>query len=515
MLPQQEYAGIIVIEDVTDTDVVFDIVTNNDETIDLITDKVIIPQGKHHGIIKMKTRGTGEATIFAIYKDILLEKRVNVVESSSSSTKLDLILPSNLFNVVSGESKHKGYVFLLNEFDNPVTESKPVEVTLTSNGDITLPKNSIVIEPEKHYAKFVFNAKGEGSISANAANLDPDIESITISDPEGIELKLAVAPDPIPTSSSTEIYFWLERDGKPYLPQHDVEITISIDKSTNLSFDSAMKGAIVLSRSASSDDRRTTDSGSQEIVTKSDAQLADDSKRQIVLEKGTYYGKLKAYSSFDAESSIQISGLANSISTTNDDETIQETATLTVSTQKSKTGLATNTKVFAYPDPAYDIVEIIVSSDSEGPILESVDKKFTVFTNTKLNVASVEGTIVADENYGIVFARVTDLGTAKIFAEREETQSKEIEIQIKEKYVKDPQISIVPLPVIFGTEQDLFLISSTHQKIVTVANSTNKENLVSITSKPSFDYTVIGESESVATVHGVITDISDEDPVVY
>lgn len=515
MLPGEKYYGLIVVDDSSDSDIIFDIITDNHEALEIITENVMIPKGKHHGILEIQTKGTGSADIFAIYKETLLEDQIHIVESANTPTKLDLILPSDLVNVLVDDNKHAGYIFLINDFDNPVTAKEPLAVTLTSNGEVLLPKESVTINAGDHYAKFIFEAMGEGSITATAPTLDPDEEDISV-DPTGeIELNIKAAPDPIPTSSSGEIYFWLEKDGKPFLPPHDIKITISIDKSANLSFDSAIEGAIVLSEGTSVE-RRTTDPDAREVITRTNVQLARDSEREFILEQGAYYGKLQVYASFDPEGDISISGIAESINPKIDEETIRVFELEQIGTEKSNSDIATITKIFAYPDPAYDKVEIIVSSQSgNGPVLEQDDEEFVVFTNNKLETNPTITKISPDENYAIVTATVVDTGNAEIFAERNEAESDEIDIEIKGKHIENPELEIVSLPIIYGTEQDLFLIISTHDKITTEPDSQDEGSLVSITSRPAFEYEAIRESESVLTVHGTVANLLKDKPEVH
>jgi hypothetical protein len=514
LLLNQQYYGIIVVEQNLEADITFDVITDNDEVIQILTENVVIQKGKHHGIIEIKTKGTGVAKIFGIYKDILLEQELEVVESASTPTKLDLITATSIVDVLSGNNaRHTGYVFLLNDFDNPVIAKNPINVALTSNGDVILGKNSVTINEGSHYAKFNFETKGEGSITASAANLEPDDSDISVSDSSEIELHIEMAPAPIPTSSSAEIYYWLERDGKPYIPTHDIKITLTIDKSANLSFDSVIKGAIVLS--GSTIDRKTTDPDAQKVITRSDAQLQRDSKKEFILQKGTYYGRATVYSSFDETDDININGLAESINPPKDEEVVRATDTLVIKTDKTNSKRTTETRVFALPNPAYDKVEIIVSSRTEeGPVLEQDDEDFTVFVDNKLFLEKQTGTIKADENYGIVVANVKDIGTSEIFGQRNEAEGQKVEIDVKTKYIKDPQIKIVTLPVIFGMNQDLLLISSSQDKIITNPNSTNG-NLISITSRPAFEYQAINDNTSVITVKGKITNVLEEDPVVH
>lgn len=512
ILLKEKYQGIIVIDTKTNEDVTFDIITDNEEVLKIITESITVPKGKHHGLIQIETIGSGNAKVFAISQDILLEKNVNVVESADTPAEIDLILPSDLVNVLADENIHTGYVFLLNDFENPVTAKQSIPVDLTSNGEIELPTKSVTIEPGEHYVKFQFKAQGEGSISASAQNLLPDEETISLEDPDKIELMIGVGPDPIPTDSTGEIYFWLERDGKPYIPSHDVKVTISIDKSANLSFDSAMRGAIVLTPDTI--DRRSIESNAREIITRTNAQLSNDAQREFTIKEGTHYGKLTAYSSFDSAGDINISGLAESISPSQEEETIKSSNIFSASTESSSNNLTTETKMYAFPNPAYKDLEIIVSSFSDdGPIIEDDDEKFTIFSDNKLQLETSVGTIKIEENYAIIKAKVIDSGAAIIFAERNEAESEEITVETSGKYVKDPELNIVTLPVIFNTEQDLFLISSSQEKIITKAEEDG--NLISITSRPSFNFEVMSESESVITVHGKISESLEDEPKIH
>lgn len=515
VLLKEKYYALIIMDSNTNLDSTFDIVTNNEEVIKIKTETVVIPAGKHHGLIEFDTIGTGDAEIYAIFQDTLLKENIRVVESAESPTKLDLILPSDLVNVLVDDNQHTGYIFLLNDFGNPVLAKNPVTVTLTSNGEITLPSNSVTIESGNHYAKFIFESQGEGTISASAPNLMPSEENISLNDADKIELKIAIAPDPIPTDSSAEIYFWLERGGDPYIASHDVKVTISIDKSSNLSFDSAIEGAIVLTPNTS--DRRSTDSGAKEIVTRTNVQLTQDSEREFVLKSGTHYGKIQVYSSFDEASDITISGLAESIDPKEDEVIIKVSNTFSVSTEKSNFGIGTKTKVFAFPDPAYKQVEIIVSSFSDdGPVIERDDESFTVFTDNKLILEPNSQKIIkTDKNYAVIITNVVDSGLVNIFAERNEAESDEISITTSGKYVQNPELSVVVLPVIFNTAQDLFLVSSSQEKIITNVSDKDDGNLISITTRPDFKFEVSQESESVITVRGTISELLEDDPEIH
>lgn len=512
ILLKEKYQGTVIIDTKTNEDVIFDIITDNEEVLKIITESITVPKGKHHGLIQIETIGSGNAKVFAISQDVLLEKSVTVVESADTPAEIDLILPSDLVNVLADENIHTGYVFLLNDFENPVTAKQDVLVDLTSNGEIELPTKSVTIESGKHYVKFQFKAQGEGSISASAQNLLPDEETISLEDLDEIELMIGIGPDPIPTDSTGEIYFWLERDSKPYIPSHDVKVTISIDKSANLSFDSAMRGAIVLTPNTA--ERGTTNADAQEIITRTEAQLSHDAQRTFTIKAGTHYGKLTAYSSFDSAGDINISGLAESISPGEEEETIKASNIFSASTEKSTSDLTTETKIHAFPEPAYKELEIIVSSFSDnGPVIEDDDEEFTIFSDNKLQLEKSTGIIKTEENYEIIKARVVDFGDAVVFAERNEAESEEINIETSGKYVKDPELSIATLPVIFNTEQDLFLISSSQEKIIT--NSEEDGNLISITSRPSFDFKVMSESESVITVNGKISESLEDEPKIH
>jgi hypothetical protein len=210
--------------------------------------------------------------------------------------------------------------------------------------------------------------------------------------------------------------------------------------------------------------------------------------------------------------------LAESINPAKDEEVIQESDFLTVSTESSNFDVATETVVFAYPDPAYDKVEIIVSSRSDNdPVIERLNEEVTVFTDNRLRLAATTAPVIKrDQNYVVVQASVIDFGSdVEIFAERNEAESEEITIVTSGKYVRGPQLDITPLPVIYNKEQDLFLVSSSHDKITTVPDTDPKSSLISITTRPSFAFEAVRDSESVIVVRGIVTESLDEDPTIH
>ncbi|MFN3654304.1 MAG: hypothetical protein ACK4TO_03140, partial [Candidatus Nitrosotenuis sp.] len=51
LLLNQQYYGIIVVDQELESDVTFDVITDNDEVTQILTENVVIPKTKHHGII--------------------------------------------------------------------------------------------------------------------------------------------------------------------------------------------------------------------------------------------------------------------------------------------------------------------------------------------------------------------------------------------------------------------------------------------------------------------------------
>ncbi|WP_299290129.1 hypothetical protein [Nitrosopumilus sp.] len=508
MLPNEIYHGVLISESKKSANVDASIVTNNEEVIEIISKAIKIDKENQHGIFEFKTKGVGDATIFAIQGDQLLEREIKVVHSAKLPYALDLILPSEVINIQSNKDEQTGYVFLLNNFENPVLAVEPTLISLTSNGEITLPQNSIMIEPGKHYEKFTFQIRGEGGeITATAANLKPDDEEVSSSQTEKIELKLAVAPDPIPTDSSGELYYWLERNGKPFLAPHDLRIKLSIDDTTKLSFESTVRGTTILTANADVDAILSADD--TEVITRTEVQLQQDAKRSVFLDKGVHYGKIKVWTTADS-SGMSISGLAESIDS-DVEEKISIAEVINVESESSNSDVTTKTKVFAFPNPAYDFVDIIISSESgNGPVIEPDDEEVTVFTDSKLITESPKSKILMDENYAIITARVVDLGDAEIFAERNDAESDRIEIEVEEKFVNDPKLEIQPLPALYGIEQELFLITSSHDIITTDPTSQNEGTLLSVTTKPYFEFESIAENESIITVRGTIENLSED-----
>src|SRR3970040_3079919 len=58
VLLKEKYYALIIIDSNTNSESTFDIVTDNEEVIKIKTETVVIPAGKHHGLIEFANIGT-------------------------------------------------------------------------------------------------------------------------------------------------------------------------------------------------------------------------------------------------------------------------------------------------------------------------------------------------------------------------------------------------------------------------------------------------------------------------
>ena len=519
MLVGETYNGLIILKDTLSEPITMDIITDNDSIIELTSSTLTINEGNQHGIIEIKTKGIGTAEIFAIHDGQLSKKNVNVVVSAAVPTKLTTIIPKDLFNVLQDDNSHTGYIFLLNDFDNPVKATKPIDVILTSNGDIILQKQTVTIPQGMHYAKFDFTASAEGSIASSAQNLEPSSVDLVVSNTQKVELKVAVAPEPIPTSSSAEIYYWLEKDGKPFVATHDVKVSITISESDIMSFDSSMRGTRVISEENMNDEVPIQDSF-HPVKVKTNEELKRDASQVVYLKSGEHFGKVQSYTSA-SPGTTKITATAISFGNISDEEKIQDSTSTTISLTKidetsgKNSALITKTNVMALPNPAFDKVDIIVSASSDnGPVFGNNDEEFSVFVSSELDEIKTKGKISPDRNYSIVSSSVKDFGAAEIIAEINDAAKGESTVSLKTRFVNNPDISITPLPILYGVEQDLFLITSTHSQPKFQVTNGFEQQLLSITTKPIISFSTSTDDESIITVKGIAT-TSQENPYVY
>lgn len=360
---------------------VLDIFTNNENVIKVLESKVTIDSFKGHGIFKIKAVSPGKAEIISVADGEIVKKSILVQESSFIATQLDLVLPSDTVKI-----KHMpAFVVLKDASGNPISAYHDAEISLSSFGNVDVEESKVIIKKGSHYASFNVEINGDGGISASAPDIIPDTKKIkAVKNNIDPKLNLRVAPNPLGAHSSGEVYVWMEQNGKPFIPSEDVKITLVSENEDFLTF----------SKSLAFNRNPTT--------------KALDSSTTFFIKAGSSYAKTKVWttdfiSEFNPQFGIQpshlelepdqgvdvgITALGDGMKGVETDVRIRLIQTIDSDTFDKMTNMKvmpdpTITKIWAYPDPAFDNFEVIVAAymDDED-IDESIDDKDTQNSDT-------------------------------------------------------------------------------------------------------------------------------------
>lgn len=497
MLEGYEYDVMITLVGFSTAETRFDLISNNENIVSVVDRKITIDPFKSHGIAKVRAKSVGKVELFAISGEELLKTSVQVVEPALRPAKLDLILPSDRVSV----KQIPAYVFLFDAFDNPVRATQDIEVNISPFGNVKTQINRVVIKQGMHYSKFILNIEGDGGISVAANNLESDTETLnfgrTVDD---IELKVKIAPDILATGSSGELYVWLEKDGKLFIPDKDVKVVLSSEDSRHLAFSKAIQHTAPFDRDLVATTEifiRAGTSFSHTMVWTTDFLLTQN---QNFTSPG---------SNANASKTITVTAVSEGVSP----------AATDVEIRKPVEGKPDRVKVFALPDPAYDKLDIIVALYSSGeddeetrcqpgftfnprtgeceegefeptcpegtgfnpqtglceteeeesetafrPVVISESIIAHISTDNLLRADFENIRIGADDldkrdHYTVIPARTLGkLGPTKITSTVGGAGSGSIEIQIEQLYSPIPTIVVKPLPALTNTEQDMFMV---------------------------------------------------------
>ena len=474
MLKGNEYEILITLVGFSEEQTRFTIISNDESITSVIDRHVIIEPFKSHGIAKVKANAPGKGELFAISGDLLIKKSVEVVEPALTPSRLDLVLPDN----IPTRAKIPAYVFLIDAFNNPLIAEEDIEVSISFHGNIIPMVNKTIIKQGMHYSKFDVVADGDGGIAAIANGLMPDFFETTLAEfNDNIELRVEVAPNPTATKSAAEVYAWLEKDGRIFIPDEDVVVTFVSEDSRFLGFSKSIHFSQPLERDLLS-------------------------TGQAVIEKGKSFAHITAWTA-DAEipagfeKEVEIIALAEGY----DGEETE------VNIRKAVTKDPNVTRVFVLPDPAHESVDIIlalyfdesVEEDAEIGVeqvqeiiesLESVEELEQLVEELELEVSEdLDPAFVGEslyahvgtsfllkpefsrvridkddldlrDHYTIIHAQRTGrFGEANVFGAVDGTKGEITNVRIEKAGVRTPKISITPLPALTNVKQDMFLIS--------------------------------------------------------
>lgn len=534
MLEGHEYNVIVVLVGYTPDETRFNILSNNENILSVIDREITIEPFKSHGIAKVKANFAGKVDLFAVSGEKLLKASVEVAEPALMQAKLDIVLPSNRIAV----KQIPAYVFLLDSFNNPLRATEDIEVNVSSFGNIIAQVSNTVIKKGMHYSKFIIDIKGDGGISAAANNLQPDTEMIELAGvSDEIELKVEVAPDPLAISSSGEVYVWLENGGRPVVPKKDVKVTLVSEDSRFLAFSKAVHFSAPLDR---------------DLV----------STAEIFIKSGESYAHtmvwttdflIKNEEDQDEESEeITVTAIAEGF----------DSAETTVEIRKPVKEDPNIARIFVLPDPAVDKLDIIVAlyftEEIEDEEIEEIEDEFDVaVTEEELEqlcgeqaIQEVTGEDVETEEEDIecsfepvaisesiaahistdsllkaAYERVRldkddlDLrdhytvipavtmgkhGMASVFGAADGTIGEKIQIRVEKPYSDIPAITVKSLPVLANVEQDMLLIYSVKDGVLT--DSKIKDLVVS--TRPTVEIENTRDVSSLKIVKGRSPDLA-------
>ncbi|RMF30374.1 MAG: hypothetical protein D6752_04200, partial [Candidatus Nitrosothermus koennekii] len=227
MIVGEEYEGLVILKEAMDKDVTIKLATNNN--ILELDEEITIKAGKNHGIFKIIPKDEGEASIFAI-SDEIASIDVNLYKTGESTNRLKIILQNDKVKT----DKVFGYIFLLDELGMPVKADKDIEIDLISDKSIKL-LDKVKIEKGEYYTSFIARVEDSGAIHAIAEGIRPDTARIEkVSD--DVTIELAVAPHIAMPDSKAYFYLWLEKDGRLYIPDENLDVVLSTSDVNVASF---------------------------------------------------------------------------------------------------------------------------------------------------------------------------------------------------------------------------------------------------------------------------------------
>ncbi|MEM2760856.1 MAG: hypothetical protein QXW73_08745, partial [Nitrososphaerales archaeon] len=337
-------------------------------------------------------------------------------------------------------------------------------------------------------------------VTAATNNLQPDTEMIEFASvSDDVELKVEVAPDPLATSSSGEVYVWLEKDGKPFVPERNVKVTLATEDSRFLAFSKAVQFSAPLDRDLVSTAEifiKGGESYAHTMVWTTDFLIKNQQQNQQVNQTTT--------NNEDDEEEIIITAIADGF----------DSAETTVEIRQPVQNDPNLARIFAFPDPAIDKLDIIIAlyfieETSLEPVAISESIVAHVSTDSLLRAAYDRVRLDKDDldirdHYTVIPARTLGMpGTSKIFGVADGTRGEKIEIRIEKPYSSIPTIAVKPLPVLANAEQDMFLIYSVKDGAVTDLKIKNPV----VSTKPAIEIGKIRDISSINVVNGKSSDL--------
>ena len=244
MITGESYEGMLLLGVPDSLDLTVSIATSDDAVI--IPSSITIPAGINQVIFPITTeKHVGESvTIHAVASDGRHTSATSSIFSISSQyTSLSISAPGENKSIHTSSRHVPIKVLLTDSHGIPIQADRDIPVSLTSSASAvnfvvsgSFHDTLDVIIPRGDYAvDAMARINGDGIIYAFSDGLISDSIDV-IYDPEDIEVKLGIAPQPAVENSVVYYYVWIEQDGLVYKNDEILDVILSSSDSDSISF---------------------------------------------------------------------------------------------------------------------------------------------------------------------------------------------------------------------------------------------------------------------------------------
>ncbi|MEO9309721.1 MAG: hypothetical protein ABI337_05440 [Nitrososphaera sp.] len=229
LITAETYQGLVVLDSASSTGSMISLSVDDPNAL-VIPKSVLVPPYKNHAIFEIKALHEGIVKIFAVGGGMVSNTQTEIHPSSTSAAALSVLFASNKTKA----DTVLGYVLSVDAGGSPAPVSKDTPVTLTTTSAISV-NEKILIKKGTHYAKFIANVIGSGTVLASAPSLragEAHIEKLQ----DQVTVRTSVAPDIVMENSKAYFYVWLEKDGKPFKPPYTTHAFVSSSNLNSVRF---------------------------------------------------------------------------------------------------------------------------------------------------------------------------------------------------------------------------------------------------------------------------------------
>lgn len=242
MVAGAEYRGVVVFEDAAEARIAITLAASDDGVI--LPGTVAVERGRNHAVFEILPAdavGAGpdrDVTVHAVALGRVAEAETTVYTQSGSNVGLKIVAPTN-GQVLRTEARNLPiFAYLTNDQGTPVPADARIEARLSSSSHaIGFPGPETVLTiPEGGYvAAGRISVSGSGTVYATADGIPGDSLEVEFVGSE-YEVRMAVAPEAVGRHSQAHYFVWLAKDGKHFVPQYAVPVTLSSSDPSAASF---------------------------------------------------------------------------------------------------------------------------------------------------------------------------------------------------------------------------------------------------------------------------------------